>query len=283
MRTGTSLLFLLSTLILLSRSAYAGKLDDFEADIDSEKDKKESSCRGCGEKRHKQSDQDYDRHSYDDNDHHDRSLAGDIIDGFFSALFSSDDEDSSYSSRKSEDVGSSGYSSDREKSSEWDEEEKPGDLLAPYIRADIAYRPVDNDIIAREQLIEVGVGAFAAHFNTSRYEESDPPDKLDLDYAFGMLRVPFTSSGFEIDYGVGRLTINGNENHSYAAYTLPVRYQPNEKICLEFRPMWTDEIKDYDAAVLAGFKYFSVKAGYRWVATSGTSLNGSYIGVSLHY
>lgn len=281
MRTGTSLLFLLSTLILLSRSAYAGKLDNFEADIDTDKDKKESSCRGCGKKRHKESN--YDSHSYDDDGDHHRSLAGDIIDGFFSALFSSDDDESSHSSRVSEDVGSSDYSSDREKASELDEEAKPGDLLAPYIRVDIAYRPVDKDIIAREQLIEVGVGAFAAHFNTSRYEESDPPDKLDLSYAFGMLRLPFTSSGFEIDYGVGRLTINGNENHSYTAYTLPVRYQPNEKVCLEFRPMWTDDIKDYDAAVLAGFKYFSVKAGYRWVETSGTSLNGSYIGISLHY
>lgn len=283
MRTATSLLFLLSTLIVLSRSAYAGKLDDFEADIGSDNDKEESSCRGCGKKRHKQSHQNYDRNSYDDDDHHDRSLAGDIIDGFFSALFSSDDDESSYSSRVSEDTGSSDYSSDTEKSSEWDEADNPGDLITPYFRADIAYRPIDDDIIAREHLFEAGFGPFAIHFNTSRYEESDPPDKLDLDYAFGMLRVPFASSGFEIDYGVGRLTINGNENHSYTAYTLPVRYQPNEKICLEFRPMWTDDIKDYDAAILAGFKYFSVKAGYRWVETSGTSLNGSYIGLSLHY
>lgn len=286
MRAGTSPVFLLLAFVLLSKGAYAGRLDDFEADIGTEENTEESSCRDCRDERHHyRQDQGYDSYRHD---HHDEgreeSLGERIIGDIFSAILGAGGDQSMARVQASQDGGDGGYaySGYGGEGGDRGDARENGELLIPYLRADMAYRPVDDDVIAREYQFELGYGAFAIHYNASRYEETDPPDKLDLRYVFGVYRMSLFS-GSELDLGLGELVVNGNEDHSYTAFTMPFRIQPDQRIGFEFRPIWASNINDYDAAVLVGGQYLSLKAGYRWVETYGQSLNGSYIGVSLHY
>jgi hypothetical protein len=42
-------------------------------------------------------------------------------------------------------------------------------------------------------------------------------------------------------------------------------------------------VSDYDLAALLGWRYVSLKAGYRWVSSPRESLNGPYAGLSLRF
>ena len=68
--------------------------------------------------------------------------------------------------------------------------------------------------------------------------------------------------------GLGGLVISGNETASGISGTAPVLIHPWEFLGLEFRPAWAgvndNVVQDYDLSLLAGWRFVSVRAGYRW-------------------
>ena len=157
-----------------------------------------------------------------------------------------------------------------------------GEPLIPFARVDVSYQSVESDIDAYDYRIECGYGPLAVHFNQTDYRESSPSDELELMRIYGMCRMSFGSK-VELDLGLGALTLDGNETDTRFSVTTPVLIHPAERIGLELRPAWAENFSDYDVALLLGWRYGSAKVGYRWVMSPDESLDGPYVGVSIHF
>jgi hypothetical protein len=163
---------------------------------------------------------------------------------------------------------------------------KPGESLIPFVRFDYGYQNVDSDIDASDYRIEFGYGPFGFQVRKTSFVERNPDDKLDFNQLHALYRMSI-GNRFELDLGLGVFEIEGNERNSGFSLTVPFLFHPNEIIGVELRPVWTqingNSIVDFDMALLCGWRYFSVRAGYKSVWTTGASLNGPYIGISLRY
>ena len=158
-----------------------------------------------------------------------------------------------------------------------------GDVLIPFLRADATYQALRSDVAAFDVAADAGYGPFAVRFDQTRYWEDDPRDTLDLTRVYGLYRMSF-GPAVEIDLGLGALTISGDEgSNDRFSFTTPILVHPNRYVGVEFRPAWAANVEDYDLALMAGPGFVSVKAGYRWVRSPHESLDGPYVGISVHF
>jgi hypothetical protein len=157
-----------------------------------------------------------------------------------------------------------------------------GEAMLPFLRLDAGYQSVRSDVDAWDWRAEGGYGPIGVHVNHTRYRETEPADTLDLVRVFGLYRMSFGSL-LEVDLGLGALTMDSGkgENSSSFAVTLPVLLHPWDFAGLEFRPAWAHNVSDYDLALVTGWRFASVKAGYRWVRTPSYSLDGPYAALCL--
>ncbi len=161
-----------------------------------------------------------------------------------------------------------------------------GEASLPYARFDYGYQNVQGDIYANDYRLELGTGAFGIQARTTDYFEKTPKDKLSLSYIHGLLRLSF-GDYFEIDPGIGKIKLEGNDANNGFSFTLPVLIHPSKNFGFECRPAWSlingNSIRDIDFCVLAGTDYVSLKAGYRVIKTGDEELKGPYIGLSIRY
>lgn len=155
-----------------------------------------------------------------------------------------------------------------------------GDPLLPYARVDLTYRSVEQDISARDLRVEVGYGPIGVQVSDSHYQESNPTDSLTIQEIFGLYRMS-PNAQCEVDLGAGTLTLDGDRTTTKPALTVPLLYQATSHWAVELRPAWADRCTDIDAAVLYSVHAVSLKAGYRWIESTHTSLNGPYVGMSV--
>jgi hypothetical protein len=141
---------------------------------------------------------------------------------------------------------------------------------------------VESDINAVDTRFEAGYGPFAASVDRIVFDEDDSGKELTLTRWHGLFRMSF-DAGLEVDMGFGALAIDGKNQSDRFSFTLPIRYHPAGGCGIEFRPAWSDQVSEYDLALLAGFKYVSLKAGYRWLRTPGEALDGPYAGLSISF
>lgn len=161
-----------------------------------------------------------------------------------------------------------------------------GVATIPFIRVDPAYQLVESDVDAWDIRGELGFGPFAVQARETHYDEDEPSDDLDLVQAHALLRMEFMDE-LEVDLGLGGLVISGNETASGISGTAPVLIHPWEFLGLEFRPAWAgvndNVVQDYDLSLLAGWRFVSVRAGYRWTKSGGESLNGPIFGAAARW
>jgi hypothetical protein len=157
-----------------------------------------------------------------------------------------------------------------------------GEPMLSFARADISWRDVKGDIDAVDIRAEGGYGNLGVHFATSRYSERSPLDSMSIHQLYGLYRMSFPAK-VEVDLGLGVMELRGNARSSKFAGTLPILCHPTEYFGVEFRPAWRDGIADYDLATLLTWRAVSLKAGYRWVQSPNTSLDGPYCGLSARY
>ena len=117
-------------------------------------------------------------------------------------------------------------------------------------------------------------------------EVSNDVDELEMLQYYGLYRMSINDQ-VEVDIGIGGIDLSGNESNNGFSTTLPVRYHPSDHYGFEFRPAWSNikgnSIWDFDLTVLAGWRYASIRAGYRWGHSPNASLNGPEIGISLRW
>ncbi len=177
-------------------------------------------------------------------------------------------------------------------------EHLPGESTVPYVRVDYNWQQVDSDIDAHDVRAELGYKAFAFHGRTSMYSDSsDDGFEMDINQFYAVLRYgghrsDFLPGTFEAGLGIGASQIDTNDsginNESGAAFTIPLKYYPNERFGIEFRPAWYKwmagrRVGDYDLSVSAGGRYIQARAGYRWMVVAGEMIDGPYAGVTVSY
>ena len=161
-----------------------------------------------------------------------------------------------------------------------------GEPLIPYLKADLNFQNVKPDITAIDGKVELGYGPFGFQFRRTHFKEKETRDRLDVDQYHGLFRISYKSY-FELDFGIGELTLNGNDSNSGFSFTLPIKVQPTGWIGFYFLPAWSilngNTISDYDISVPFTRRFFSVQIGYRWLKSPHESLDGPYLGGSIHF
>jgi hypothetical protein len=72
-----------------------------------------------------------------------------------------------------------------------------------------------------------------------------------------------------------------DDDTTQPAWTLPMHFRPADFLAIDFVPVWTDTIGDYDLGLLFFWRYVFLKAGYRWLVRPAESLEGPYGGVTI--
>lgn len=263
-----TILFIFMSFLFISNQTFAGKLDEFEEKATEEKKKPENKAESdVSASKDKRSDDD--------------SCLGGIVNLYFELVadvFMTYGKISWTRIHKDFDPDFPLY-----KGLEY---RKPGESLIPFVRFDYGYQNVASDMDASDYRAEFGYGPFGFQVRKTSYVEDDPDDTLDINQFYALYRMSLGNK-VEIDLGLGVFQIEGNEKNSAFSFTVPVLIHPNEIIGIELRPGWTEihgnSIMDYDIALLCGWRYISLRIGYKSLNAPGASLNGPYIGVSLRY
>ncbi|MCK4739880.1 MAG: hypothetical protein KAT46_08015 [Deltaproteobacteria bacterium] len=165
-------------------------------------------------------------------------------------------------------------------------ERKDGDALIPFARIDLSVQDVASDVVAFDARAEFGYGAFGAQVRRTTFNEENTKDVLDLLQSHILYRISPVEQ-FEVDLGLGTVTLNGGEVHSGVSFTMPVMVRFHEYLGFEYRPAWAsingNHIEDYDYALIIGSRFASLRAGYRIVQSWNNSLEGPYLGLALHF
>lgn len=174
----------------------------------------------------------------------------------------------------------------------WEEEQTEGfprttgSALIPFARLDSGYQWVDEGISALDFRGELGYGPLALQGRYTRFKEEGESTDLDLGSAHILYRMSFMQK-LGIDFGLGRLYLEGEERHSAASFTMPVHFHPTPNLGIEYRPVWAtmegNEISDHDLSLHVGLPHVSLRGGYRWVKSGGETLDGPQVGLALRW
>lgn len=163
---------------------------------------------------------------------------------------------------------------------------KSGEALIPFLRVDVLYQEVERDVTATDLTVLAGYGPIGVQMRRTVFSEEVPDDRLRVAEYHVLYRM---SAGrtFEVDLGAGAMVLDGKAENSGFSLTLPLLWHPKDFFGIEFRPLWStineNDIQDHDLSVLLGWRYCSLRAGYRWVRSPSESLDGPHIGVSMRW
>jgi hypothetical protein len=162
----------------------------------------------------------------------------------------------------------------------------PGGALLPVVRLDLSYQAVESDVAALDVRGEIGYAMLGVAIRNTHYWEKEPRNQLNVAQLHALARIP-VADPLEFDIGLGSLFLAGDKTYSGFSFTTPLLYHPSEHFGVEFRPVWSNlegsTIQDYDLAMLLGWRYVSLKAGYRWFLSNTASLNGPELGLVLRW
>ncbi|MDQ7015800.1 MAG: hypothetical protein Q9N68_05415 [Gammaproteobacteria bacterium] len=157
-----------------------------------------------------------------------------------------------------------------------------GEALIPFLRLDISHQASTARVGSDDYRLEAGYGALALVYGQSHYQERQPTDALKLTRIYALYRMSF-GEYVEVDWGMGSLTLEGNQTHDYFYVTSPILIHPSRIFGFEFRPSWAENLTEYDVSLLLKAKHLGAKLGYRTLSSNGEKLEGPYIGLMLNY
>ncbi|MDI6774274.1 MAG: hypothetical protein QME60_02610 [Verrucomicrobiota bacterium] len=161
-----------------------------------------------------------------------------------------------------------------------------GDPVIPFIQFDVQFQDVESGVTAWDYRGEVGLAFLGFSARRTFYRERDSDLDVDTIQYHGLYRMTFGEE-FEINMGFGALEVKGEGERVGFSFALPMKLHLHEGIGLEYRPVWStiDEtrIYDNDLAVVLGWRYMFLRAGYRWFWHAEESLSGPPVGLSLRW
>jgi hypothetical protein len=163
---------------------------------------------------------------------------------------------------------------------------REGEALIPVLRLDVTYQHAESDITAWDYRFEAGYGPLGFQMRRTVYDEKVPAASLEVIEYHALYRMS-AGSKLEVDLGAGAMILNGFQDNNGYSVTVPILYHPTNFYGFEFRPVWSsineNDIQDFDLAVLFGWRYASIKAGYRWLRSPHQSLDGPEFGIALRW
>ena len=272
--TGKLVVILSAVVLCTSGLSHAGKLDDFEKDSTKKKQEEKSKSK-------------------------DTSICGEIIGGILGAIIGVFVAEGVHEIAKGGKDGNKSGAGNKETDKEDNEKnpadqvgeespplEKRGDPLRPIVRIDASYQHLSSDLKAQDYFAEFGYEPVAVSGRFTHFMESDPDDTMNAAEIFLLYRMKFKDM-VEVDLGIGDMLLDGESSHSGISFTVPVKFKPVDYAWLEFRPAIAsingNFMQDYDLSAHVGWRYASIKAGYRWFMSPDETLDGPYLGLSLYY
>ncbi|MEQ1879992.1 MAG: hypothetical protein ABL878_03380 [Burkholderiales bacterium] len=164
---------------------------------------------------------------------------------------------------------------------------EPGDPQMSYIRLDAGYQNLRSDVLAADGGLEIGFRNYALHHRSTRFKESRPDDILRMQQTHFLWRAT-TQPGVEADFGLGHVSLEGNQRSSGLSATVPIRWKVQEWVHVELRAAWAEVnghgLSDYDLAIGLLGRFAGVRLGYRYIdAHNVPALQGPYVGLSFYY
>lgn len=161
-----------------------------------------------------------------------------------------------------------------------------GEPTLPYFQMDYKYMHINSEISALDSCLEFGNGPFGFECRNTYFTEINPSDNLTLTQYHLLLRMSPNRSQ-EYGIGIGMINLCGNEQNSGFSLTFPIKIYPNPTFGIRFKPTYSwingNFINDNDLSFALTERFGSLELGYRFLETNGKNLDGSYIGLALHY
>lgn len=156
----------------------------------------------------------------------------------------------------------------------------------PFFRIDCNYNHMRQDIEAFSGRLEAGYGPLGLDYRRMHFDEDSPDDTMKISYAHVLYRFS-CSPVFELDYGLGMVSLEGEKRNSGLSFTMPVNICAHPKISIRFVPTWNfinkNTLSNYDASIAYVFKYYSLRLGYEKFLSNGEVIQGPYAGFSIHF
>ena len=161
-----------------------------------------------------------------------------------------------------------------------------GEGMIPFARIDVSYNRITSQIHATSERAEIGYGPFGFEARRAHYSESEPDASLDVMQYHFLYRMSL-GDNVELDLGMGRYELSGVSSSSGGSSTVHILVYPTERFGMEYRPSWANingnGIRDHELAISYGDKFWSARAGYHWLESPGSSLNGPFAGFSFRF
>jgi len=156
-----------------------------------------------------------------------------------------------------------------------------GEFLIPFSRYDGSYQLVNTGIRAQDHSIQLGYSLFGGQFRFTDFTENDSDYSLKFYQLNFFYRMSF-GDFFECDLGLGWLNMKGKDSTTGMTFSIPIIFHPHKAFSIEFRPQWAfmpeSVITEMDTSLRMGWRYASIKAGYRYMQTGNQALKGPYLG-----
>jgi hypothetical protein len=170
---------------------------------------------------------------------------------------------------------------------------EPGEALLVKARLDLAAQHINARTSSQDARVEAGYGPWAIEGRRTRFRE-ELADGAAAHLELRRVHFLYRMAGgdyVELGLGFGRAQMQGVESNSGDSFTLPLLIHPSPHWGLEYRPTWSlingNTLRDQEFAVLFGYPFASLRAGYRRfessLAKDGLTLSGPFVGLALRY
>jgi hypothetical protein len=267
-------------LLGVMQTVAAGKLDEFEKDVSSNKGHPESKPEETAKQDTHDPEQGNPAEDKDTESGIFEDIFGDIFDGLIFALIDGGRASIAKNSRTGSEepilVAENFSVSPR----------SPGQNIVPQLRVDLIAGGLESNIDLEDYRFDLGYGAVGISHKKTMLTESTPEDKLELRQTILMYRMTL-SDELELDIGAGKYKLDGNNAYTEDASSFSILWNNRSGYGLEYRLTKADggdlELTDHEAGVHYGINRLSVKIGYRSIKGDVSSLEGPFAGIAFYY
>jgi hypothetical protein len=159
-----------------------------------------------------------------------------------------------------------------------------GEALLPLIRFDSYYSHLNSNQSSIDYRLEVGWGAFAYEYRTTRYQQLLPVESLELQQINFLVRLS-ASNNMGINIGWGDSTLIG-AGINYGHNGIVQFFIHGQRWGFEYRDVYTyfdsgAEMEDIDVMLMFHIGPGSLNLGHRMLKIPTQTLRGYYLGYSL--
>lgn len=166
------------------------------------------------------------------------------------------------------------------------EPRKEFDPLLPFISMETRLYDFKQDIDGIDYRMVAGYGPFALSLHRTELKESNPSYTLTIEQLHFLYRVMIGDS-VETGLGVGEIRVEGSGSHVGNSALIPLHIKFTDRWSASYYGSWAEiagnNFNDNTIALNYSYRFLTLQAGYRQLETGNQHIEGTFIGLSLHY